>query len=74
MQDAQADLLQRVKRLTETLSRETNRRAGAEEQAAEMGQRRGKLEAELGQLQHQLEQVQKQHHSCGKICSRRSSS
>src|SRR5207253_1820066 len=67
LQAAQAEVMQRVKRLTETLAEETKRREGAERQAGEIGQYRSKLEAELAEnkqaqarLQQELEASQKQ--------------
>jgi hypothetical protein len=47
LQATQADVLQQVKKLTETLAEETKHRAIAERQKGEIGQRRSELEAEL---------------------------
>ena len=65
LQAAQADVLRRVKRLTETLAEETRRREGALQQAGEIGQRRSELEAQLARQQAK--------HSCGKSWKRRRS-
>jgi len=54
LQSAQAEVEQQVKRLTETLTEETKRRR-VRAAGGKIGQRRGELEAELGQLQQQLE-------------------
>src|SRR5262249_49162340 len=55
LQAAHAEVEKEAKRLTEKLSEETRRREDAEQQALEIGRRRSELEAELGQLQEQLQ-------------------
>ena len=60
LEAAQAAVEQEARRLTESLAEEKRRREGAENQAAEIGRRRGELEAEIGQLQKQLDEAQKQ--------------
>ena len=67
LQAVQADVLQRVKQLTETLAEETNRRQGAEQQIGEISQRRSELQARLAenkqaqeQLRQELQAAQKQ--------------
>src|SRR5262249_53444897 len=60
LQAAQGDVLERVKRLTDTLAEETKRRQGAEREAGETAQRRSELEGQLGQVRQELETSQKQ--------------
>src|SRR5207247_5575966 len=57
----------KVKRVTETLAEETKRREGVEHQAGEIGEQKGKLEAELAEykqketkLRQELESARKQ--------------
>jgi chromosome segregation ATPase len=51
LEAAEADAMQRVKRLTNALAKETRRREGAEQQAGNIGQRRSELEAQLAESQ-----------------------
>ena len=67
LQADRANVLQRIKRLTDTLAEETRRRQGAEKQASESRQQRGELQAELlkinqaqVRLRQELEASQKQ--------------
>src|SRR5262249_8867985 len=67
LQAAQADVLQQVKRLTESLTAETRRREGAEQQAGETDRQRKELESQLAEakqvqadLRQDLERALKQ--------------
>ena len=67
LQAVQTEVEQKVVTLTPALEQETKRREGAEQQAGELGQLRGKLETALAaarqehaNLRQELEQAQKQ--------------
>src|SRR5262249_34136399 len=51
-------VLQGVKRLTETLAEEIKRRQGAEQQTGEIEKKRRELESQLGQLRQELNAAQ----------------
>src|SRR5262249_6835118 len=59
LQSAQANIEQQVQQLANALNEESKRREGAEQRAGEIGQQRGALELELGQLRRDLEKTQK---------------
>jgi len=61
LQTSQAAVEQQLKQVSGALASETQRRAGAEQQAAELAQDRSALVAELGRVQKQFEQTQKQY-------------
>jgi uncharacterized coiled-coil DUF342 family protein len=60
LQSAREELEQQVRRLTETVTQETERREGAEAQVRELGERRNGLEAQLSELREELQVSQKQ--------------
>ena len=63
LQTAQLEVMERVKRLAETLNQEARLRDGAEQQAGAAGQRGVQLEVQLEQARQELDAVEKQLHA-----------